>query len=263
VAPPDASTRSKAALAAQHLHLAAPRQAGEAVGQARDDALLEGADLREVERGLAEGDAVGGERAGLAHDLGQVQQRLRRDAADVEAHAPEALVPLDQHHLLAEVRRAEGGRVAAGARAQHQHLAAQVGGGQVGGGRGGGRAGSGGRPRRARARLLHRREAQDQVALRHARADGDGELGDAARVRARDLHGRLVALQRDQRLLRFHAVADGDEDLDHVDVLEVADVGHPDVEEPAHSSRFRMSDSTCFRRVVKRTASAPSITRWS
>ena len=56
-------------------------------------------------------------------------------------------------------------------------------------------------------------------------------------------------------------VADGDEDLDDRDVVEVPDVGDLDLH--AHSRTLRRSESTLTRCAVKRAASAPSITRWS
>ncbi len=49
----------------------------------------------------------------LADHLGGVQQRLGRDAADIEAHSSERRPALDQDHLLAEVRGPKGGAVAA------------------------------------------------------------------------------------------------------------------------------------------------------
>ena len=62
----------------------------------------------------------------FVHDGGRVQQRLRRNAADVEADAAERRVALDQHGLHAEIGAAECGGVAARARAEHQHLAFDV-----------------------------------------------------------------------------------------------------------------------------------------
>ena len=47
-------------------------------------------------------------------DRRDVQQRLRRDAADVETYAAERRVALDQHRLHAEIGGAERGAVAAG-----------------------------------------------------------------------------------------------------------------------------------------------------
>ena len=55
-----------------------------------------------------------------------MQQRLGRDAADIEAHAAERGFLLDQHHLLAEVGSAERGGVAAGAGAEHDDFGVDV-----------------------------------------------------------------------------------------------------------------------------------------
>ena len=63
---------------------------------------------------------------GFGDHLGDVQQRLRRDAADVQAHAAQRRVALDQHHLLAEIGGAERRGVAAGPGAEHQHLGVDV-----------------------------------------------------------------------------------------------------------------------------------------
>ena len=56
----------------------------------------------------------------------RMQQRLARDAADIETYAPERVVTFDQHGLHAEIGGAEGGRVAAGTGAQHQHVAFDI-----------------------------------------------------------------------------------------------------------------------------------------
>jgi hypothetical protein len=45
-----------------------------------------------------------------------------------------------------------------------------------------------------------------------------------------DVHGRLVRLERDQRLLDRDGVARLHQHVDHADVLEVADDGDPDLE---------------------------------
>ncbi len=58
----------------------------------------------------------------LAERLGQMEQRLRRNAADVEAHAAERRVALDQRHALAEIGGAERGGVAAGAGAEDEDV---------------------------------------------------------------------------------------------------------------------------------------------
>ena len=58
----------------------------------------------------------------LLDDPRRVQQRLRRNAADVEAHAAERRPALDQRDLQAEIGRAERGRVAAGPGAEHDEV---------------------------------------------------------------------------------------------------------------------------------------------
>ena len=61
--------------------------------------------------------------AHLVHHGGHVQQRFGRDATHVQAHAAQAGVALHQNHFQAQIGGAEGGRVAAGASAQHQQVA--------------------------------------------------------------------------------------------------------------------------------------------
>ncbi len=61
----------------------------------------------------------------------RVQQRLRRNTADVQAHAAERRVAFDEHRLHAEVGGAERGRVTAGAGAEHEHVALDIGGAGV------------------------------------------------------------------------------------------------------------------------------------
>jgi hypothetical protein len=63
----------------------------------------------------------------LVDHCGHVQQGFAGDAAHVQAHAAELGVALDQHHLEAQVGRAEGGAVAAGATAEHEQVALQIG----------------------------------------------------------------------------------------------------------------------------------------
>ena len=78
---------------------------------------------------LAEADAVFGHFLSLGHHLGGVQQRLGRNAADVEADAAQRGITFHQHHLHAEVGGAECGGVAAGTGAEHQHVASRSAGG--------------------------------------------------------------------------------------------------------------------------------------
>jgi hypothetical protein len=79
----------------------------------------------------------------FVHHRRHVQQRLGRDAAHVQAHAAQGGVALDQHHLQAQVGRAEGGRVAARATAQHDHVAVHVHRAAKAGGHGAGAAAAG------------------------------------------------------------------------------------------------------------------------
>ena len=77
----------------------------------------------EIELRRADADAHLGEAvAGLLEQLGGVQQRLRRDAADVEAGAAEGRVLLDHGDLHAELRRADGADIAAGAGADDDEV---------------------------------------------------------------------------------------------------------------------------------------------
>ena len=89
----------------------------EAAGQPVDDALLEAAQAVEVDRGLAEGDAPVLGEARLLDQPGDVQQRLRGDAAAVEAHPAGVRLLVDERDVHAHVGGEERGRIAAGAAA--------------------------------------------------------------------------------------------------------------------------------------------------
>src|SRR4029079_1268136 len=108
------------------LHLALLCEAGEAARQLAHDAALPRAKLLQVNPGLAEIDAGVGCFLRLGHHPGDVQQRLRRYAADVQAHAAERAIALDEHHLLAEVGGAEGRRVAAWTRAEDDDFGVDI-----------------------------------------------------------------------------------------------------------------------------------------
>ena len=67
---------------------------------------------------------------GVLEGVGGVDQRLRRDAADIEAGAAQpafAAALLDQHRVEAELAGADRRDVAAGAAADDQHLGSDVG----------------------------------------------------------------------------------------------------------------------------------------
>ncbi len=84
------------------------------------------AQLVDVDLGRAKLDAGHFEVLDLIHHGGHVQQRLGGDAAHVQAHAAQGGVALDQDDLQAQVGGAEGGGVATGATAQHEHVAFQI-----------------------------------------------------------------------------------------------------------------------------------------
>jgi hypothetical protein len=221
------------------------------LGELADHAVLELADAVDLDLGLAEGDAHVRAFLGVGDHLRRVQQRLRRDAAHVEADAAERRVALHQHDLLAEVGRAEGGRVPAGTGAEDQHFGVVVGiearerglegladlGGGLGlrGGRGrrrrrSFRLGSGGRGCRG-LRRLGRLDGRDHGALGHLVAQLHAHFLHGAGVRRRHFHRRLVGFERDERILLLHRVPRLHQELDDGDVLEVADVRDLDLDD--------------------------------
>jgi hypothetical protein len=117
----------EAAVAAHDCRPCALGHAGEAAGQLADDLVLVRAQLVEVDRRRGEGDAAIGHVLRFVHHGGDVQQRLRRNAADVQADAAERRVALDDDRLHAEVGAAEGRRIAAGAGTEDEHFAFEVG----------------------------------------------------------------------------------------------------------------------------------------
>src|SRR3546814_18819997 len=115
----------------------------QALGQMADDLLLVAAQLVEGDLRLAEIDAVVGRVPRLVDHRRRVQQRLGGNAADVEADAAELRVALDQDGVQTQVRGAERGGVAAGAGAEDDDGAFDVGLADGGGcGFGGWRCGS-------------------------------------------------------------------------------------------------------------------------
>jgi hypothetical protein len=99
--------------ALQHAHLAPLGESRESCREPADDSPLPLAERVQIDLGVGEGHAAGAGALGLGDHLGDVQQRLGGDAADVQADAAERLVALDEHDVEAEVRCAEGRRVAA------------------------------------------------------------------------------------------------------------------------------------------------------
>ena len=87
-----------------------------------DDAVLPLEQLGQVDRRRAEVDAVAAHLADFVDDLGRVQQRLRGNAAHVEADAAQHRPAFDERDLESEIGGAERGGVTAGTGAEHQQL---------------------------------------------------------------------------------------------------------------------------------------------
>ncbi len=110
----------------------------------------------------------------------------------------------------------------------------------------GGRTGGGFLDRRPR-RLGLGLQGQQRGSLADPIADLDLELPDQTAARRRDLHGRLVALQGEQRLLGLDPVPGRDQDLDDLDVGEVPDVGQQDVFDGCHALSSWACGAGCVR----------------
>ena len=111
------------AAALDELDLVLLDQAHEALGQAVDDLAAALGDDREVDRGLAGRDAEVVRLLDLGVEVGRLEHRLGRDAADVEAGAAD-LVLVDEGDLESQLPSPERGRVAAGAGAQDDEVEA-------------------------------------------------------------------------------------------------------------------------------------------
>ena len=274
----------EARLAAHDLDLALLGERAEARRQPADDAVLPGPQPVEVDLRRAEHDAKARHRVGIVDDFGRMQQCLRRDAADVEAHSTERRPALDEPDLEAEVRGPERRGIAARTCTEHDQWEEHVGGRFVTG-RGAGSHGHrlGAATRRCRRRRDGRRRGGDRHrgqrlaghdqrqhrALGDSVADLDAQLAHYARERRRHVHRRLVALEGDQCVVLGDRLADRDQHLDDRHVLEVAERGNAHLAHGpgrlAHgttaSSSARTSASVAASAVVKRAASAPSMTR--
>ncbi len=80
-------------------------QAGQPAGEPGDDAVLPAAQGVEVDGGGGEGQPGVGHLLGFGDHLGGVQQRLGRDAADVEAHPAQRAAGVDHDDLACRGRR--------------------------------------------------------------------------------------------------------------------------------------------------------------
>ena len=212
------------AVAAHDVDLAPLGHAGETAGQLADDLVLVRAQLVDVDLRRGEADAEGAGVPRFLHDRGDVQQGLGRNAADVEADAAERRVAFDDDRLHAEVGRAEGRRVAAGAGAEDEHLAFHVGTAAVAGR---GRGNHLGHRRRGFRfcrifRVDRGSSARFDLDQQRTLADLGTELHqhfpDHAGDRAGHVHRRLVGFQRGDRVVDLDAVADFHEQVDDRDV---------------------------------------------
>jgi hypothetical protein len=109
-------------IALQVFHLPDLHQLAGAAGVLLDDVVLEGAQLGEIDRRLAEVHAPGLRVARFVDQLGDVQQRLRRDAATVDADAARVRLRIDQRDAEAEIGGKKRGRVAPGPGADDDEL---------------------------------------------------------------------------------------------------------------------------------------------
>ena len=216
-------------------HLGHCRQA---TGQFGDDLFLVRLQPGKVDHRRREGDTERLEVLDLIHHGGHVQQRLRRNATDVQAHAAERGEALDEHDLHAQVGSAKRRRVATWAGPEHDEVALDI--GTTGVGRrdrycSGRRSGRWRRDRSSRRRGRGRRafslQRQNHRTLVDGVTDLQLQLLHHPGVRRRDFHRRLVTLDRDEALLWLDGIARLDEQFDDSHVLEVTDVWHLNVDE--------------------------------
>ena len=207
----------------------------------RDTACFGGTSAQLVDIDLRRGktDAKIGHVVGFVHHSGDMQQRLGWNAADVQTNAAERGVTLDDDRLHAEIGRAEGGGVAAGAGAEHQHFAFQIGAATVAGGDWGRRSSNCcGRLGFWRNFRVDRSSAafnlDQQCAFTNLGAELNQHFLDDAFNRARHIHRRLVRFQRANRIIDLDAVADLDEQVDDRHFGEIADIGDFDFYQIAH-----------------------------
>src|SRR6185312_15424077 len=119
----DLARRRDAAGADDGIDLVLLEQEFDALDVAVDRLLLEGQHLLQIEFRRGNADAHFRESMSrLVEQFGGMQQRLRRDAADVEAGAAEGRALLDHRGLETKLRRANGADIAAGAGADDDEI---------------------------------------------------------------------------------------------------------------------------------------------
>ena len=103
-------------------------QVADAGGQLADDVELALHHRAEIDADFLGDDAVRGEPFAREMEMfGRGEQRLARDAADVEARPAEGRVLLDDRRLEAKLRGADGGDIAAGSAADDDELIIKIG----------------------------------------------------------------------------------------------------------------------------------------
>jgi hypothetical protein len=118
----DLAGRADGALAGEGVDLVLLEQEGDAVDVGGDGLVLVLHHAREVELRLDHDAEMLHPVRGLGEHLGGVEQRLRRDAADIEAGSAERVALLDDADLQPELRGADGADIAAGAGAYHDDV---------------------------------------------------------------------------------------------------------------------------------------------
>src|SRR5262245_434528 len=109
------------------LNLAVLDELSSAVRQALDDVVLEFAQLREIDLRLAELDAPRLRMPRLVDELGDVQERLRRNTPAVDADAAGVRLGIDQRGRNTQVGREKRGGVASRASANDDELSGDQG----------------------------------------------------------------------------------------------------------------------------------------
>ena len=205
-----------------------------------------------------------------------MQQRLRRNATDIQAYAPEVRVFLDEDDIETEVGCTERRRIAPGARSDYDQLRSV--------------RGVVLRSRTRRRLDLFRGHALradrpvftgllcfdrlacfgcldrgDDVTCRDGVTDRNIDRDNLAGMRRRHIHRCLVRLQRDEAVFHGNLVTGSHEHLDDLDIGEIAEVRHLESDSLRHygiaCNKRSTSASASPRNVVKRTAIAPSMTR--
>ena len=101
--------------------LALLRELAESAGELVDDAFLPSAEFVQVNFGHGEFDAPVLGLFGFFEQFGDVQQRLRRDAAAIEADAARVYFRIDQRNFHAQVGGQKCGGVSAGTAADYRY----------------------------------------------------------------------------------------------------------------------------------------------